>query len=207
MIQNLNLRDVERKAWRSFHQDGFLDIFFGLLMLSMAASAYLDTLNLPEVVRTAIYVTLEAVALGVLLLGRAFVTRPRLGQATFGQARRNKRLIVSLVLGGSVLIWLLTLAVGRPILSSSLMPLMWSAVCVIVFSAMAYFLDFERLYLVGFLYAVSLLVTESVRPLWGPQAAQWVFGGIGALITIMGLIILARFLRAHPVPDARLNHG
>ena len=38
----LNLKELERKAYRSFYQDGIWDIFFGLMMLAMYAFTLFD---------------------------------------------------------------------------------------------------------------------------------------------------------------------
>ena len=39
----LNLKELERKAFRSFYQDGIWDIFFGLMMLAMYTFTFFDT--------------------------------------------------------------------------------------------------------------------------------------------------------------------
>jgi len=48
MSQTINLKELERKAWRSVFQDGLWDIFLGLLLLAMAIGALLSDIGVPE---------------------------------------------------------------------------------------------------------------------------------------------------------------
>ena len=61
MTQNINLKALEKKAWRSVFQDGLWDIFLGLLLMAFGLSAWLDRLALSESMRVGIYISAEVV--------------------------------------------------------------------------------------------------------------------------------------------------
>ena len=42
MLKPVSLKEVERKAWRSFHQDGLWDVLFGLMLLTIYAGGTLE---------------------------------------------------------------------------------------------------------------------------------------------------------------------
>ena len=77
MSEKLNLKELERKAWRSFFDDGLWDIFLGLLLASMGVSGLLDHSSLTDDWGMTIYIGLLVVIMLSFWLARRLITVPR----------------------------------------------------------------------------------------------------------------------------------
>jgi hypothetical protein len=207
MSQAISLKELERKAWRSTFQDGIWDIYLGLLLLSMAASAWMTDRGLPESRSIPIYIGLEVVALIVLWAGKRFITVPRMGRVKFGPKRKGRlswvRLILALSAGLGLAVFLVTPAARSPgegwLNVRVLGPALWVVNCIVVFSLGAFLLDFRRLYLIGVLYAIAVPIDLLMSRLAGIDASYLAFGAPGLIVTAMGLVVLARFVRDYPL--------
>jgi hypothetical protein len=208
MSEKLNLKELERKAWRSFFDDGLWDIYLGLLLASMGISGLLDRSGTGEDLGMTIYIGLLIVIMLAFWAGKRFVTVPRIGQVKFGRERKVRRIKTALVLFASVVfglvVMLLTSAARRGVSPEvpweSVMPALWAVNMLVVFGAMGYFLDFERLYFIGLMYAITVPLNEVLITLAEFRIGPYLFFGFGFLIVIVGVYILLRFLRNYPVP-------
>jgi hypothetical protein len=209
MSEKINLKELERKAWRSFYDDGLWDIYFGMLLAFMGAGRLLDQMNLTEGQTMGIYIGLQVVALAGFLLAKRFLTVPRIGQVKFGSARKTRRLKTTLVLFISVVVGLVVMLVTGAVRKNpdmlgivwqTLIPAVWAINVLVVFGLMGYFLEFERLYFIGLLYAIPLPLDAILRAQAGIRIGMWLFFGLGLLIVVVGTIYLFRFLRDHPLP-------
>ncbi|PXF61073.1 MAG: hypothetical protein C4B59_05800 [Candidatus Methanogaster sp.] len=200
MTQEINLKELEKKAFRSYHEDGIWDIFLGLIMMAMAVNAFLSKIGVPELQTMIAFIGLELVAVIFLIAGKKRITVPRIGHVKFGKTRRAKLTKVKIVLALSVIFGLVALALGIIMQGDSsgvLLPLAWMVNALIVFSVMAYFMDFPRLYIIGILYAMVLPIDVALHEF---GIAYIIFGIAATIILVMGLVILSRFLRDHPLP-------
>ena len=210
MSQNLDLKAIERRAWRSFFQDGLWDIYLGLLLLAMGASAWLSDQDISEVTHFAIYIPLLILSMGVLWAGKKLITIPRMGRVKIGskgKARKRKAralLFFSVVVG--LALFLVALAAynhpaGWGSLIRYLLPTVWALNMLIVFGLGAYFLEFNRLYLHAMLYALAVPVDFLVRELTGINLGYIAFTIPALVILLVGGIVFARFLHDYPLPE------
>ena len=191
MSHTIDLKELEKKAYRSFFKDGIWDIYLGLMLLAIGGGPAL--LALGASLAWAAIAPLAVVVLGMFsfLGGKKYLTVPRLGAVQFGPARALRRKKTSLVLACSVLVGiaLLALAATRSLPSLGLagvptVAIIFAANCVIVFSLGAYYLDFGRLY-----------------ERWSAAAGFLVAYGLSAgPMILVGSILLVRFLRQYAVP-------
>ena len=91
MSRDINLKELERKAWRSVFQDGLWDIYLGLLLMALAIYALLSKTKLPEAQQMVIYIGLMAASMLVLWAGKRFITLPRMGRVKFGPRGKTRR--------------------------------------------------------------------------------------------------------------------
>jgi hypothetical protein len=207
MAQKINLKEIERKAWRYFYQDGLWDIFWGLLLLAMAISALLADIGTSEPLQYGVLIALEVLAILVLLVGKRLITVPRMGRAKFGPKRRRRLSKVSVILAISVLVGMVFFLAGQAVTGNLskgmilefILPAGWVVNCLLVFSLMAYFLDFSRLYLIGVLYAVAVPLDVVQRELSSIDLTFVAFGVPAAVILLMGAVVFVRFLRKYPL--------
>jgi len=94
MTGKINLKEIERKAWMSYFEDGLWDIFMGLLMLTTGIRSLTDN----------VWFTLGIfAALLISVIGKKLITIPRIGRVKFGPARKVKQKKLAAVLIVSVL--------------------------------------------------------------------------------------------------------
>lgn len=189
----LNLKELERKAFRSFYQDGIWDIFFGLMMFAMYSFTLFDQLE-NKALRILGMLFLEIFAVFFLIYGKKLITAPRLGEVKFAK-HRTKRLGKIFVVNLISVVILAAVAVlqnSRPDLfegtnSDTIRSVGMGVWIAFITSVMAYFLDFDRLYIYALIYgstfAAVLLFDIPI-----------LFLAAALLMLIPGIIIFTRFL-------------
>lgn len=188
MSQNINLKEIERKSWTSYFQDGFWDILMGLLMLGTGFNILFD--------ETVWYIAIFSLALLILIVGRRLITIPRVGRVKFGPERRIKQkkvfivLAISLIVGSAISF--IPLSGVEP--SKIVVAAVAGVWIILIFSLVAYFMDFRRLYAYGLLFAISMALANALDDLI-PTILFFVSGSIALLV---GLIVLIRFIRKYP---------
>ncbi len=209
MSEKINLKELQRKAWRSMFQDGIWDIFLGLLLLNIAAFTLTDAFVSNDDTQIMLYIGGEVIALLLLWAGKRFITVPRMGRANFGQYGKVRRSKVKLILFATVLMGLIILLIFEGLSNKGQIAGFprkyfaaggWVLTAMLAFGLAGYFLDFKRLYLIGFMYALPFPLDILVREVW--QTDQWVFFiySIPALIILLvGLFYFFRFLKNYPV--------
>ena len=207
MSQNIDLKALEKKAWRSVFQDGLWDIYLGIILISFAVSAGLDKLSIDDDLRMGSYISVMVFGMIVLYVGKRFITIPRMGTVKFGAERQKRRNIVRLVLFVSVLLGLLMWWLSSSLLVDGkwVMPLVWMLNMFLVFGLGAYFLEYERLYLIGLLYALVLPVDMIVKAITKMDMDVYIFSTAGLIILVMGIAYLVRFMSDYKPLD--LNQG
>jgi len=209
MSQNVDLKALEKKAWRSVFQDGLWDIFLGLLLMAFGLSAWLDTLALDDGIRMGIYIGAEVLAMLVLFAGKRFITIPRMGRVKFGAERQKRRNIIRLLLFISVLVglvmWFLASSgingEGGILSGKWFFPSIWALNMLMVFGLGAYFLEYERLYVIGFLYAMVIPLNEVIKITAEVSMAMYLFLVAGLIVVVMGILYLLRFMRDYKPLD------
>jgi hypothetical protein len=213
MAQVADLTALEREAFRKFHGDGLLDVLIGVMLglMPLDVAGWFDSDAAGIAALLGIYGTLVA---GFAFL-RRHLLRARLGEFKPGPRRRRKINTARLALIGSVLLgiaaWAVAAAgriddfsIGDP---EFFVPLLWMANSVIVFSAMAHFLDVPRFHAYGLLFGSVLVLRTWPRVFWDIELPLWVTFGIpAAIIVVFGLVKLESFLRNHP-PVGRPEAG
>jgi hypothetical protein len=207
MPQNIDLKALEKKAWRSVFQDGLWDIYLGIILLSFAVSAWLDKQPIDDDLRMGTYIGVMVFGMIVLYAGKRFITIPRMGKVKFGAERQKRRNVVRLALFLSVLLGLALWWLGSSLLSNGqwVFPLIWMLNMFIVFGLGAYFLEYERLYLIGLLYALVIPVDIIVKATTKVDMDVYIFLTAGLIILVVGITYLIRFMRDNKPLD--LNQG
>jgi len=210
MSEKLNLKELERKAWRSFFDDGLWDIYLGLLLGLMGASSLLDGSGLSEGWAMGIYIGLLVLVMLAFWAAKRFVTVPRIGLVKFGRERKVRRIKTALVLFASVVFGLVVMLVTSAARRDAapdvpwrvLMPAIWALNMLVVFGLMGYFLDFQRLYFIGLLYAITIPLNEILLTQAGIRVGSYLFLAFGLIIAAVGVVYLIRFLCNYPVAQA-----
>lgn len=220
MATHLNLKEIERKAFRSTFQDGLMDIFYGLMVMCMSFFLYhpapgYSPMNILLMVLT------FSVAYGLFAAGKKYITLPRMGQVRFGVMRKKKNRTLAMILGAFVLIQIVLVAFtalgwpspeGSPRLSDILRDLanilparlvvasIGSLIVGISLILSAYFSDFTRGYYIAILMALAVFLMIYLN-----QPAYSLL--IGGIILLPGLVLLVRFITKYPLQREDASHG
>lgn len=205
--QNIDLKQLERKVWTSFFEDGIWDICLGLWLMAMAVGALLSDSGVPEATQIPVYLSIMVVASLFLVLGKRFITVPLIGRVTFrakGKTRIKKTIVLLAV---SALVGLIAFSavalnvkgsISKALPMDIFVPAIWVGNMIIVFSLAAYVLHYNRLYLIGVMFAVGVPLDIVFRELTHRDLSFVAFGLPAMVILLMGGIVLARFLRKYP---------
>lgn len=196
-----DLKALETKVWTSYFKDGLWEIVIGTILMVSVLSSTLDAAGVGDDLRVAIYLPLMIVLpVLVFVLGKRYITLPRLGAVKFAPERLVRRLRVFL---GILLVMLLNLAAwGAGALSPGTVAPYFSIIVpldvFLVFCIMAYYFDHALFYLVGVLLAlaevaVQLLKSHTDIVYYGLIA----YGIPAAILLAVGGTMLARFMLAY----------
>jgi MFS family permease len=201
MSTNKTLKAVDRKIFKTYFEDGLLDIFLAAFVLIFALAPLLSG-TLGDFWSSFVFLPFYGVVYLILrYLRRRFVT-PRIGSVKWGAMRAKKLRTGSIIL---LVINLVFLALGflafmMPIGSGWMMSIRFSVMMLILFSAAGYMLDFNSLYVYGVLIALAMPVGE-----WLYQNAGFshhgypvVFGCLAGTMFVRGLVTFITFLKNTP---------
>lgn len=210
MTAELNLKEIERKAFRSTYQDGLWDMLYGLVVVGMAVFIYRPQEGYSKV-NIILAITLITAANILFQAGKKYITLPRMGQVRFGAVRQRKNQTLAIIMGvfvlctvalvvmtglgwfssktGSVIAETFNERITSLLIVSTLGALIVGSSMLV----MAFFSDFTRGYYIALMMALAVfLMIYLNNPLY-PIV-------IGLLIILPGMVLFLRFLRAYPLP-------
>ena len=208
MNSQLGLKEAEKKAFSSFFKDGFWDLYLGILLIGFALGIILSNSNLSKTWVYLILIVYNFGFCGAFLLAKRNITSPRMGIVRYGKKRKKKLKIVSLVLTLSVLfgavVFIFTLLTTKSAWTGRipfdlLFPLVWLINAVVVFSLMAYFMDYPRFYLYGFFFGLPLSLDTILKYYFGLRLLIPLIIVPGLIMVAIGVRLLVRFLKTYPV--------
>jgi hypothetical protein len=214
MSAHINLKELEKKVFKSNFEDGLWDIYLGMLLLQISLSTFLYALDLSPLLILLILVLFVGGVFAAFWAAKKYVVTPRMGLVTFNEERTKKKKKVSLILSLSVLFGIFVFALT--------MGLYWLAVqdrttnlvqygwvipfglflvnAVVVFSLIAYYYDYTRAYLYGWFYGLAYPLNIALDELFGIRFP--VFSLLFSIIMVgIGLVLFIRFMRTHPLVD------
>ena len=194
--QKINLKELEKKAWTTYFQDGLWDIFFGIMLLTMVIRTITDNVW---------FTFLMFLGVFFMIAGKRYITTPRIGLVKFGTARMMKRIKLLGIIGLTVIItscllWPNAFFKDLPTIVSSILV---ASMVITIFCAMAYYLDYFPLAIYGLLFGIG----EILWSLFGESVGLMAMLVFGSFIFILGLIMLGQFLRKYPLPTEEVANG
>ena len=200
MKQKINLQEIERKAWRSYFQDGLIDMFIGIIMVTSAIRTFTDNVWFTFLIFVGVF---------IMIGGKRYITNPRVGVVKFGPERTMKRLKLGSLIGIAVII---TVILVLPVpfirdfmkaLPQIIPSLMVASLFVVIFGAMAYYLNYSLLAVYGLMFAAGELLWE----IYGIPVGPSVMLIFGCMILGIGIFCLSQFLRKYPLPVGEAVSG
>jgi hypothetical protein len=205
MNPQISLKELEKTAYRSFNQDGILDIQIGCFLLIFAVAPFLSP-YLGDFWSSMIFLPFWALVYFVTRMIKNRLVTPRIGRVEFGSFRKKRLLRLNLVI---LVFNIIALVLGiLSFIQFSEIPgyvhtLRFSILILIGFSLAGYMLEFPRLYIYGVLAAAAPFVGEFLYQNFGISHHGFpvTFGIVSASLIIIGSTILIRIIRKYPVSD------
>jgi len=213
MSEKVDLKELEKKVWISTFQDGFWDIYFGMIIMGMGLGPLGRFLGLPETMGFLILVfSWDIGACLIFILGKIYISRPRVGFVKFGQIRKKRNKLLAVILGINVgltiIIFIFTLLGMFQLSLPGYMVMLVIGLLFITtpFSFIAYFIQLKRVYLYALLGGFGLFFSELLEPIFdAPFNGIPVFVPFGGMILVFGIIILINFLRKYPLTKREVS--
>lgn len=216
MPTQLDLKQIERKAFQSTYQDGLWDIYLGLVIAAMGIFVYRPETGYSPI-NILLAVVLIALANCLLWAGKRFITVPRMGQVRFGEIRKRRNLRLALVVGVLILVQVVVLSlttlgwlnpqvaakINKFLLDRDLMGMMVASIGSLFVGtgmlAMAYFNNFQRGFYIALLMSLAIFLM-----IWLNQPIYALL--IGGLTMLPGWVLFVRFLRKYPLPKNEASY-
>ena len=204
MNDEINLKKIEKKIFSSTYQDGLFDLLIGIFIIAMGLSLMLEKAY-PLADWWIAILTVPFIA--AFVLAKKFITVPRMGMVKFSEKRRAKIkksfgiLLAFLILGVIVSIVFFLGIIPNSWLSKRVQipSMLWAIASIIGFSLAAYSLNMKRYYIYGILSAIPFPFYRFLK--YNPKFSHLsliMFFISGAIILIIGSIVLVQFLRNYP---------
>lgn len=201
------MREVEKRTYMSYHQDGLIDIFVGTYVLLFALGILLFTMtdfNMWFVI-PAIF---PAIMVPIWISAKKQITMPRIGYVKFRSRGANRLMAVFLglmVFGlGTFAVftfassqgWALTL---RNLIVSNGMIIIGIGAASIA-SLFAYTMGLKRLYAYGLLTLALFLTGHFIT-----IPFEHILVTIGLVIIVNGFVLLIQFIRKYPLTQGDMT--
>jgi hypothetical protein len=196
-----DLKEVEKRTYMFYHQDGLIDIFVGVYVLLFGLGIFYATVTdfstwfiLPAI--------FPALIVPVWISVKKRITIPRIGYVKFGHRGVNKLMIIFIgtLVAGLGVFFVFTFTSRNQVWAMELRNLIISnGMFVLGIGAastsglFAYTMGLKRLYIYGLL-SLSLFVTGQYITI--PLAYVLII--IASVIIVTGAILLGRFIQKHP---------
>jgi hypothetical protein len=205
MTKKNSLREIEKKTYMSYHQDGLLDIFVGIYVLLFGIGISLMTMSDFSMwfIIPAIF---PAIMIPIWISAKKRITMPRIGYVNFGVRGVNKMMAIFIglmVAGlGVFMVFGLATSMGEGwaltlrdfFISNSMLIIGIGGVA--VSSLFAYTMGLKRLYGYGLLIFVLFFTGHLVT-----IPFEYFLLTIGFVIIISGFVLLLQFIRKYPLPQ------
>ena len=205
MTDKINLKELEKKAYRFSFKDGIYDTAYGVLLLSFAIAPIIREIIYPWYI-----LILVLPAPLILIFGKKYLTIPRIGVVKFDQKRRKTRkkmvLMYAILVPITILVVILTLINMFPgnfgsAMNGYAVPVGAGIFAIVILSLSAYLIDFPNMYIYGIIIGFGIPIMEILQRTIGPPFDSLItFGVTGIILLIIGLTTLIRFIQKYPIP-------
>ncbi len=200
MTKEPNLREIERKAYMSYHQDGLLDIFAGFYVLGFGLGIMIDILW-ESGFGAIMPALLVATALPVWIAAKRKVTMPRIGYVNFGTRGAGKitAVFIGVLVAGLGAFFVFTLATVQSesrqwldlILENGM--LIVGLGSLVVCTLFGYSMGLKRLHAYGLLALAALAIGHFTGIF-----IAYIMIALGTTVMTVGLALLVSFVRKYP---------
>jgi hypothetical protein len=215
MIQGIQLKNLEKRAFRSTFEDGLWDIYLGGLLFLMGMGPGLVAFGLSSQLIMVVLIVTTLLLMAGFFLSKRIITIPRLGLVKVGKERKMKLRKVTLLFSFSVLVGLIfffapILGFDKLLDFIGLIPvpaLAFGIMSILCFGIAAYFMDYPLFLLYGFLYAVpfplAVILNQSLDIRF---AFLFTYPAASVPMLCLGGVHLYRFMNRYDVTESEVHN-
>jgi len=196
-----NLKEIERRAYMAYHQDGLLDIFAGLFISGWGLGMLMDILwefNFGAIMPA----ILIATVLPIWIAAKRRITMPRIGYVNFGTRGSNKifALFLGLMVAGLGVFFAFTFATYQGGSRQWLDLIVQNGMLIVGFGSLSvcilfgYSMGLKRLYAYGLLAAIALVFGHFMGIFFA-----YILMVLGITVMVAGFALLIGFVRKYPL--------
>jgi hypothetical protein len=202
MAEESSLRQLKRRAYLDYHQDGIIDVLIGVAILGFGLWNWLDQ---------PIFAFLCLFCFGSYIQLKNAITVPRFGYVRFQEGKRETGLLIGIGIG----LALLALVVGILFLLGpdrvGLAPFTFlrkfhvyvmSSIGAVLMAIFGLWSGIRRL-LAYALFLIAALVVTYVLDLDNSVPLLLT----GSILMLVGLILMIRFIQGNPIEPEQVNHA
>ncbi|KYK33513.1 MAG: hypothetical protein AYK22_09020 [Thermoplasmatales archaeon SG8-52-3] len=207
MPEKIDLKKVEKQTYEFTFTDGLYDMAYGSLIFFIAIAPILREILYPSYI---IFLILPSPL--IIILGKKFITVPRIGIVKFNLNRTKSRnkigLLIAILVPITVLLVVLTyLGIYNIKVGGYIVPLGAGLFTLILLSLIAYIMDYPHFYLYAVSIGLGIPLAALLKPIFGePIHYILSFGISGTLILIYGIITLIKFIKKYPIPKEGVKY-
>jgi hypothetical protein len=206
MIKKIDLKKIEKQTYQFTFTDGLYDMAYGSLLFFIAIAPILREILYPSYI---IFLILPASL--ILILGKRFITIPRIGIVKFNQNRTKSQhklmLLIAILVPITIIMVILTfLGIYNIRVGGYIVPVAAGLFALSLLSLIAYIMEYSHFYLYAVSIGLGIPLAELLEPLFGePLDYIFSFGISGTLILIYGIITLIKFIKKYPIPNEEIS--
>ena len=193
MTTHVDLKKFEKKVWQFQFSDGSLEFLFGMILVIGAIRTLTDQVY---------YTGLIIAGLVVFIVYKYRVALPRLGRVEYGKIRMSRQrwagLAFAVVLVGMMMLFALS---TTGIFLDDLSHLIIVAFIVMVFAAVAFFIDYWKFLVIGAAFGAR----EIIWQVYGATSASYFAIAAGSIILVAGIWQFTCFMKRYPKQDPEVS--
>ena len=206
MTEEPNLKEIERRAYTSYHQDGLLDIFVGLYILGFGLGIFMDVVMDFGMGVVIIPGGLVASMIPIWIAAKRRITMPRIGFVNFGIRGTNK--LTAILIGVTVLglgaFFAFTITTLQSGSRQWLDLIFQNGMLIVGFGSLAvcllfgYTMGLKRLYAYGLIAAFALVIGYFMGIFFA-----YILLALGTTVMVTGVVVLVNFVRKYPLKGGK----
>ena len=206
MNEKIDLKKVEKQTYQFTFTDGLTDMAYGSLLIFIAIAPILREILYPSYI---LFLILPPAL--ITILGKIFITVPRIGIVKFNKNRTKSRnkigFLIAILLPITVVMVVLTyLGVYNIRVGGYIVPVGAGLFALILLSTVAYIMDYPHFYLYAVSIGLGIPLATLLKPIFGDPLHYLIsFGISGTLILLYGIITLIKFIKKYPIPHEEIS--
>ncbi|MBA7503240.1 hypothetical protein ES706_01848 [subsurface metagenome] len=209
MAENVDLKALDKKIFKTTNEDGLMDIYLGILFMSMGIQALFRDIVPGVMGYLGIYLIIIGFAFTFFIIGKKKITAPRMGivKISVKTSPIKKKLVLFLGINVAVSFIIFILTFLGLFQFVQIDPIIFTlsiglGIITLPISLLAYFSKTPRWYIIAIVLGLGFFLSEIFYPVVGSPLDSFIaFSITGGSIIVMGLVVLSRFIKKYPLKN------